>query len=112
MYFVKHVFTQDDELISVRYDIISENITYGLYVIAGLRKYIKEHPYETFSLCVIKPKESYMGEETVPAFGCVQCGSILDNCHVLPNTDITHKVIITLDRPIKVPANCWYKVNS
>ena len=98
---------------------MDEDITFNPSIIKGLKKFIHEHPSETFIMGEIKPRYSKTIGEAYPSFGCAQCDSIFGNFYLQENimelmycTDSLRKVIITLDEPIKVLAHCWYKINN
>ena len=119
VYFVNRLFSQEGVMIDGQHLMMDEDITFNPSIIKGLKKYIYEHPSETFIMGEIKPRYSKTIGEAYPSFGCAQCDSIFGNFYLQENmmelmycTDSLRKAIITLDEPIKVLAHCWYKVNN
>lgn len=119
VYFVNRLFSQEGVMIDGQHLMMDEDITFNPSIIKGLKKYIHEHPSETFIMGEIKPRYSKTIGEAYPSFGCAQCDSIFGNFYLQENmmelmycTDSLRKAIITLDEPIKVLAHCWYKVNN
>ena len=119
VYFVNRLFSQEGVMIDGQHLMMDEDITFNPAIIKGLKKYIYEHPSETFIMGEIKPRYSKTIGEAYPSFGCAQCDSIFGNFYLQENmmelmycTDSLRKAIITLDEPIKVLAHCWYKVNN
>ena len=119
VYFVSRLFSQEGVVVDGQHLTMYENITFNPSIIIGLKKYIKEHPSETFIMGEIKQRYSKTVGEAYLSFGCVQCDSIFGNFYLQEEMmeliycpDSLHKVIITLDNPIKVLANCWYKINN
>lgn len=119
VYFVNRLFSQKGVVIDGQNLMIDEDLTFNPSIIKGFQRYIQEHPSETFIMGEIKPRYSKTIGETYPSFGCAQCDSIFGNFYLQENmielmycTDSLRKAIITLDEPIEVSTNCWYKVND
>ncbi len=119
VYFANRLFSKEGIVINGQHLMMDEDITFNPSIIKGLKKYMHEHPSETFIMGEIKPRYSKTIGEAYPSFGCAQCDSIFGNFYLQENmtelmycTDSLRKAIITLDEPIKVSANCWYKVNN
>lgn len=119
VYFVNRLFSQEGVVVNRQHLTMDENITFNPAIITGLKKYIQEHPSETFIMGEIKQRYSNTVEKAYPSFGCSQCDSIFGNFYLQENimeleyyTDNLRKVIIPLNKPIKILAHCWYKTNN
>lgn len=118
VYFVNRLFSQKGVVIDGQNLMIDEDLTFNPSIIKGFKRYIQEHPSETFIMGDIKPRYSKTIGGAYPSFDCVQCDSIFGNFYLQENmieliycTDSLRKTIITLDEPIKVSVHCRYKVN-
>ena len=117
VFFINRLFSKEGTVIEGQY--LNEEITFNPSIIKGLKKYIEEHPSETFVMGEIKPRYSKTVGESYPSFGCVQCDSIFGNFFLQENvmelmydTDSLRKATITLDESIKVPVQYWYKLTN
>jgi len=119
VYFVNRLFSQKGVVIDGQNLMIDEDLTFNPSIIKGFKRYIQEHPSETFIMGEIKPRYSKTIGEAYPSFGCAQCDSIFGNFYLHEDilelryyTERLRKAIIILDEPITVSAHCWYKVNN
>lgn len=120
VYFVNRLFSQEGIVFNRQnLEMKDMDITFNPSIITGFKKYRQEHPSETFIMGEIKQRYSKTVGEAYLSFGCAQCDSLFGEFYLKKSimeliyyTDSLRKVIFTLNEPIKVLVNCWYKTNS